>query len=67
MYSIAFERQLSDDMDMKSLGLLGVVTLFNAITIDFFHSEGKTDCLIDALKSSQRWVAIDGRAAAIKH
>ena len=67
MYSIAFERQLSNDMGLKSLGLLGVFTLFNAITSDFFHSEGKTDCLIDALKSSRRWVAINGRAATIEH
>ena len=65
MYSIAFERQLSNDMGLKSLELLGVFTLFNAITIDFFHSEGKTDCLIDALTSSRRWVVIDGRAAAM--
>ena len=43
MYSIAFERQLSNDMGLKSLELLGVFTLFNAITIDFFHSEGKTN------------------------
>ena len=67
MYSIAFERQLNNDMGLKSLGLLGVFILFNAITSEFFHSEGKTDCLIDALKSSRRWVAIDGRAAAMNH
>ena len=67
MYSTAFERQLSNDMGLKSLGLLGVFTVINAITIDFFHSEGKTHCLIYALKSSRRWVAIDGRAAAMKH
>ena len=67
MYSIAFERQLSNDMGLKSLGLLGAFILFNAITIDFFHSEGKTDCLIDALKSSRRWGVMDDRAAAMKH
>ena len=63
----AFERQLRSDMGLKSLGLLDVFTLFNAITSDFFHSEGKTDCLIDVLKSSRRWIPIDGKAAAMKH
>ena len=62
MYSIAFEKQLCNDMGLKSLGLLDVFTLFNAITSDAFHSQGKTDCLIDALKSSRRWVAIDSSA-----
>ena len=66
IYSIAFERQLSNDMGLKSFGLLGAFILFNAITIDFFHSERKTDCLIDALISSRRW-GIDGRVAAMKH
>ena len=39
-------------MRRKSLGLLGVFTLFKASTSDLFYSEENIEYLIDALKRS---------------